>query len=397
MLGEVQFRQGAPWLAADSAIAALKLDPCYPRAHLLEFLLLEINSNRASAAKHLNLAHTLDPDDPLIRTIWLIRLPLAQRISEIQTLINADTGKDPDDLKKLKSQLDDLQKLAAEPQKACTLVSNTATSSMPFSTILYDATHVRNYGLEVKINDYPSNLNIITSGGGIEVSRSVADHAGLKRIQSGPSSATATKGTRAYYTAYADDLKIGQLEFRDCTVTVLEKGDVLGMDGTIGTGVFSQFLVTLDYPARKMLLGPLPPRPDETAPIKQALETTNSTGTKGIYESTAPAQFTVANPAIPILHDRYMAPEMKDWTSFYHIGSSMIIPTLLNDSTQVKLFILSTGTFATVVSPEAAREISKIHPEDMTIRTIGGDVGKVYFADQITLHFATSPRSTATS
>ena len=40
--------------------------------------------------------------------------------------------------------------------------------------------------------------------------------------------------------------------------------------------VFSSFLVTLDYPMRNLILGPLPPRPDETAAAKPTLQTAGS-------------------------------------------------------------------------------------------------------------------------
>jgi hypothetical protein len=47
------------------------------------------------------------------------------------------------------------------------------------------------------------------------------------------------------------------------------------IDGLIGMDVFSQFLVTLDYPMHKLLLGPLPPRPGEAA-AAPALKTSNA-------------------------------------------------------------------------------------------------------------------------
>jgi hypothetical protein len=53
----------------------------------------------------------------------------------------------------------------------------------------------------------------------------------------------------------------------------MEKGGVLDNDGLIGMDVFSRFVVTLDYPMRKLLLAPLPPRPNDTSGLKPTLET----------------------------------------------------------------------------------------------------------------------------
>ena len=70
--------------------------------------------------------------------------------------------------------------------------------------------------------------------------------------------ASGAKANKAAYTTFADDIKIGSLEFKDCAVEVMDKGNVADSDGLIGMDVFSRFLVTLDYPMRKLLLAPLP-------------------------------------------------------------------------------------------------------------------------------------------
>ena len=49
--GEVEYRQGTPWLAARTAIESEKLDPCYPRNHLLVADLERLNSMYASTRK----------------------------------------------------------------------------------------------------------------------------------------------------------------------------------------------------------------------------------------------------------------------------------------------------------------------------------------------------------
>ena len=53
------------------------------------------------------------------------------------------------------------------------------------------------------------------------------------------------------------------------------KADWNDVDGLIGMDVFSHFLVTLDYPMRKLLLGPLPPRPGEAAVAAPSLKTSD--------------------------------------------------------------------------------------------------------------------------
>lgn len=133
--------------------------------------------------------------------------------------------------------------------------------------------------------------------------------------------------------------------------------------------VFSNLLVTLDYPMRKLMLGPLPPRPQEIARAKPALETTENE-----QAETGP-------------QDRFIAPEMKDWTRIYRLGHDLLLPASLNESSR-KLFILDTGAFATTISPEAARAVTKVHREDsVKVRGLSGEVQQVYSADNINFLF----------
>jgi hypothetical protein len=64
------------------------------------------------------------------------------------------------------------------------------------------------------------------------------------------------------------------------------------------------------------------------------------------------------------------------------------LPAGLN-SKEIKLFIMDTGAFATTISPQAAREVTKVHSNDHSVvRGIDGRVEKVYSADDISFHFA---------
>ena len=87
-------------------------------------------------------------------------------------------------------------------------------------------------------------------------------------------------------------------------------------------------------------------------------------------------------------YDRYIAPEMKDYTPVYRVGHALILPASLNGE-KLKLFILDTGSWATSISPQAAREVTKVHSEDsVQVEGINGKVEKVYSADELTFYFA---------
>ena len=413
--GEVELRQGTPWLATQTVTESSKLDLCNPRLHLLLADLERLSSLYASSRKQLEVAHQLDPEDPEIRGEWIHSLSLKQRIAEAEAYLSAPRGDDEEDLRHWRMYLESLKKMAAEPHKACHLVSPAATTEIPFIGLMLNSTRISAFGLEVKLNGRNSRLQIDTGAGGLVVTRSVAQHAGLKAFSQTEMSGIGDQGYKPGYTAYADSIRIGNLEFQDCAVRVLDSRSALGdVDGLIGMDVFSHFLVTLDYPMRKLLLGPLPPRPGETvqAPsLKTSTADPDDSGAAEEHTEAARQDKTVAqagvkapsgesgasvptrNAAAPLTgahgpYDRYVAPEMKDYTPVYRVGHNLILPAGLN-SKEIKLFILDTGAFATIISPQAARAVTKVYSDDrLHVKGISGDVKKVYSADEITFRFA---------
>ncbi len=270
---------------------------------------------------------------------------------------------------------------------------------------------MRAYGLDVKLNGHPTRLEIDTGAGGLVVSRAVAERAGLKAFSKAELGGIGDQGYKPGFSAYADSIHIGNLEFQDCPVHVLDTRNSLDEDGLIGMDVLSAFLVTLDYPMHKLLLGPLPPRPGESAPGEPTLKTGDSDEEEGenIAEHLKEEQ---GKPALGIQapsnagsapasgnagssqsvakapHDRYIAPEMKDHTKVYRVGHSLILPASLNGK-EMRLFILDTGAFATLISPDAARDVTHVHGDSFDrVKGISGEVKKVYTADSITFHFA---------
>jgi predicted aspartyl protease len=402
---EVLYRQGTPWLAAEVVEAAAKDDPCNARLRLMRAKICRLNSLYATELSQVRVAHQLDPYDPAIRRAWLNTLPTKERIAELEAYLAAPHGDDPEDLRHWKTYLETLKKRQAEPRKSCRLVSDTKSTEIPFAMLMRDATHVRAFGLEVKLNERKSRLEIDTGAGGILVSRSVAEHAGLKPFVDSEVGGIGSQGEKKAYLAYADSIKIGSLEFHDCIVDVVDSRNVVGeSDGLIGMDVLSSFLVTLDYPMRKLVLGPLPPRPTETgaapSPTLQTAgekpeddEEAQEAGTKNSATAASPNDLP-AKAAVKSIargpYDRYVAPEMKDYIKIMRIGHQLLMPTNINNpASPPKLFIMDTGAFSTVISPEAAREVTKLQGDARAnIQGLNGKVEKVYTAQDLTFYFA---------
>jgi tetratricopeptide (TPR) repeat protein len=396
-LGDVQERAGEPWSALDTVRVAMAADPCNARVHLLFSELARLNSLYATALEQARIAHQLDPHDPEIRRDWIWTLPAADRMRELEAYLASPTGDDPDDIRHMQQLLDFMKKSTDLPHKGCHLTSTATSTELPFAYLMYDAQRIRAFGLNVQLNGEKAQLQIDTGAGGILVSRTVAQRAGLKPVSQTEMSGIGSKGYQGGYTAYADSIQIGGLTFKDCEVRVLDSRNVVDEDGLIGMDVFSNFLVTLDYPMRKLGLGPLPPRPgvaaappslrSDQAPTGGGQDT-NDAETSAADNSAAKAP-GAPSPPTHGPYDRYVAPEMKDWTEVYRVGHQLLLPVILDKKVR-KLFILDTGAWSTSVAVDAAREVTKVNKagDQLQVKGISGRVQDTYLADEITFYFA---------
>lgn len=371
--GEVEYREGVPWEAAKSAEEARKIDPCNARAILLSARVARLSSFFATSRKLIQQAHLLDPQDMEIQLEWINTLPPKQHIAELEAFLHQANGRSEEELRNLRESVETWKKYLDEPHKSCRLVSTTTTAVIPFIRPASDSSTQRKFNLEAQLNSQSTSLEINTGGSGMLVTQHAAQRAGLKPLSQTTVSGVGDEGTRQGYIALVDSIRIGGLEFRDCAVRVLDdKYMPVNKDGIVGMDVFSRFLVTLDFPMRKLILGPLPERPDEIERAKPALITRE-------YELGE----DTAEP-----HDRWVAPEMKDYTRVYRFGHDLIVPASLNER-KLSLFILATGAWATVISPDAAHEVTKVRDDYNTVmQGLNGDVKSTYSADSVTFRFA---------
>jgi predicted aspartyl protease len=296
-------------------------------------------------------------------------LPKAQRIEELKKYL-ADHNGDTDEVRGAKIELAALESEDGS-KVSCHLASEATSTDIPFSPIMFNAEYVRAWGLEVAFNDKKSRLVIDTGASGLYINSALAKRAGLKPITRTQMGGIGDNGPQGGYLAEADSIKIGGLEFRNCLVEVSDRHNIVGDDGLIGMNVFSQFAVTLDFPWRKLTLGPLPPYPGTAAAAVEL--NTEGQGQHATAESGP--------------HDRYIAPEMKDWMRVYRTGHALIVPGLVNKNKE-ELFMIDTGAQKSVVTPTAAQAVSKIHVDDaMTFRGVDGKVKKLYYANDISVQF----------
>jgi hypothetical protein len=391
-LGEVYFRQGKIPEAEKEWIAVINAGHPSGRAYLGIAHVRRALSMYKSAKTMIDKAHELDPDDPDIQRSWIATLPPPQRIKYYENYIAEGDLSDADELSNLESYLSFLKDREKQPDRPCKLVSKVTNTTTPLVRLLMDPTHLRGYGLAVDLNGTRSNFMLDTGASGITVNRRIAERAGITKITESKIWGIGDKGSKNAFVGTAKSIRVGQLEFQDCPVDVIESRSVAGEDGLIGADVFEAFLVEIDFPGEKLKLSELPRRPgeaDQKLALKSEEDDSDEQDESDKTETASEALPAKAAPAAKVSgpQDRYIAPEMQSFTRVYRFGHDLLIPTRIGDLPG-KLFIMDTGAMTNCISPQAAREVTKVHGDpDMIVKGISGSVKNVYSANKAVLQF----------
>jgi tetratricopeptide (TPR) repeat protein/predicted aspartyl protease len=366
-LGEVYFRQGKLNEAQTAFSRPLRACDLDARAFLGRYWLYKVSLNLKLAKTNIDQAYKLDPDDPDIERAYLGTLRGKERIAALQGYLASSTDDDGESRTRLRHELEVLMAQSENRPGACRLITKLKSTEAKLEPLFDDPKHVRGYGLSVKVNGASSKLLLDTGASGILIDRNIAEKAGVKSIGDihihGIGDAAATAG----FLGRADKIQVGELEFDDCLVEVSGKSSVLGSDGLIGTDVFRNFLVDIYMPAHKMKLSELPPYPDQPA-----------------GEISLDSQSSQQSA----WHDRYIVPEMKDYTPIFIFGHDLLIPTSVNASPP-RLFLIDTGAFDNSLSLAEAKEVTKVSTErTMEVKGLNGKVKTVYSAANATIQFA---------
>jgi tetratricopeptide (TPR) repeat protein len=373
--GEVFYRQGKIPDADRDFAKATHLDPCYAPARLGIFRIAAASSMYASAQAAINTAHALNQRDPDIASRWVNSRPLTEEISEAKkyaaTLPAGSelAGKVRDRTSAMEDRLKNQQ------EHHCEVASPIEEVKIPLAPILWDSTHVRTYGLETEINGHTARLMLDSGASGLMVGHAFATQAGLKPSESLELRGFGDHGAQKGYVAYADVIKVGKLEFHNCTVEVSDRRDIVGNAGLIGADVFRHYLVSINYPDHTLELSQLPPLPNTSAASASLDTSENEDQEQPADKSSGP-------------HDRYIAPQMKNFTPVYRFGHWLLIPTVVNNVPE-GLMALDTGDGSMSLSYEAAKTVTHARQDTETImKGLSGKVEKLAVGGNVDVGFA---------
>lgn len=360
--GDVYFRRGLFALAEREYKSAIAIEDKCAHAILGLARVYGAESKRNKAHELFAQAHDLDPDDGDTLYYWAITLGYPKNVEALEKHL-ANFRDDPERERREHEYLDLIKALAGRPvwiparevehaeMKLETILAPTPPVMKPVLNPGPSMT-LRGLGLRVKLNgDTVKTMLLDTGASGVMISKSLADKIGARRISEHSLEGVGSGGATGGYNAWVDKIVIGDLEFHDCIVRVSLKDNMGEIDGVIGADIFERYLVTIDFPGHKFLLGPLPPASDQ--PDEAILETGQSP------------------------------------THAFSFGHLLLMPTSVGGKAD-GLFVIDSGANSDLISLLLASQAGKIQDPmgDDLVRGMNGLVSNVHTMPGAVLNFS---------
>jgi Tfp pilus assembly protein PilF len=375
-LGDVRLRQGDPREAFSQFQKAAQADLCNARAFYGVAEVDGLAGLFASSKRLIEEAYRRHPTDDDINMAWIETRQRSERLAKLADYAEHSDQISEENRAKMKTSL---AKATQTHTSDCKMAATSpCEATVPMVAVMDGPSRFVGWGLDVKFNGKARRLQIDTGAGGITISRAAAMFLGIQREDTTQIGGIGDKKEVKSSITHVASIKIGGIEFTNCPVEILEKWSVLDSDGLIGADVFDASQVALDFPKHELRVAPLPERPGEKKPDAAKLD---AAGDDQEVEA----------------HDPYIAPEMAKWLRIYRSGWDLLMPTGIVETKRIKgegawkdkLFILDTGSETNLISPAAAREVTKVSRDDSVgISGIQRAVDKVYEAGKFTLAFA---------
>ncbi|MGZ4860845.1 MAG: aspartyl protease family protein [Candidatus Angelobacter sp.] len=347
--GDVYFRRGMIPQAEDEYKAALKLDDKSARAWLGQGRVDAVYTRHGKAKTAIAKAHELDPQDSDAFYEWAIRLPYPENIAALERHL-AEFHNDPEEERHEREYKEFVKALAG--RKTWVPAREVERTEIKMEALTVGSRMVRRgYGLRVRLNDRVMvTLLLDTGSSGVTITRKLAEKIGARKLSEQALEGVGKSGPSVGYKAWIDKVVIGDLEFHDCFVHATPR-EIAEVDGTIGTDVFSKYLITLDLPARKLRLEPALARTEDGLPA-----------------------------------------QAEAFTQTFTLGHFLLLPTEVGKKA-TGLFVIDSGANANTISPELAKLIPEMRAFNSPMSGASGVVNSAFIDDDATLRFASMNRS----
>jgi tetratricopeptide (TPR) repeat protein len=342
--GDVYYRRGFISQAENEDQAAIKLDDQCARAWLGQGKVDAVYTRHGKANTSIAKAHDLDPQDSDAFYEWAIRLPYPENVAALERHL-AEFHNDPEAERHEREYKEFLKALAG--RKTWIPAHEVERTEIKMEALTVGPNMVRRgYGVRARLNDRATvTLLVDTGSSGITITRKLAEKIGASKLSEQALEGVGKSGAAVGYKAWVDKVVIGDLEFHDCFVQATPR-EIAEVDGIIGMDVFSKYLITLDMPARKLRLEPMPAQSNDGVPA-----------------------------------------QAEAFSKSFTLGHFLLLPTAVGKKA-TGLFVVDSGSNANTISPELARLMPEMRAFNSPMSGASGVVNSAFIADDATLRFA---------
>jgi tetratricopeptide (TPR) repeat protein len=337
--GDVDFRQGLIPEAENEYKIALKFSNQNARAWLGQGKIDAVFARHAGAKVAIAKAHELDPDDGDAFYEWGLRQPYPENVAALKKHM-AEFRNDDETERHEREYIAFIKALAG--RKVWVPAHDVERTEIKLELLTIGAGMARRgYGVRVRLNDRATVMLLLDTGSsGVIITRKLAEKIGATKLSEQSLEGVGKSGGSVGYKAWVDKVVIGDLEFHDCFVHATPR-EIAQVDGTIGTDVFAKYLITMDFPGRKLRLDPLPAASSEPGSLTQA----------------------------------------------FNFGHFLLLPTEVGKHGS-GLFVLDSGANANTITPELAKSLPEMRLINTPVSGASGVVNSAFMADDATLRFA---------
>ncbi len=345
--GDVYFRRGLIPEAEDEYKAGLKLDDKCARCWLGQGKTDAVYSRRSQAKSAIVRAHELDPDDGDALYEWAVRQPYPESVAALEKHL-AEFRND-EETERHEREYKELVKALAG-RRVWVPARDVERTEIKLEALTFGPSLIRRgYGVRVRLNDRATvTLLLDTGSSGVTITRKLAEKIGAGKLSDQSLEGVGKNGASKGYKAWVDKIVIGELEFHDCYIQATPH-EIAEVDGTIGTDVFSRYLVTVDFQKARLRLAPLPP-PEP------------------------------GNPAD------------EEFSRAFSFGHFLLVRTDVGKKAS-GLFVIDSGANMNTISPELARLVPDMRTLNVPVSGASGVVNSAFIADDATLRFARVQKS----
>jgi predicted aspartyl protease len=249
--GELQFRRGL----FDDAQKSFERAVRSARSLLGMGRLHESLSHHRTAAGFFRRAYALDPNDPDVIKEWAGTLANhTKEIAALKRYLSKATGEDPERLLDVRNRIEFLMAMGDRP--GARLSDPPETAQIRLSLIESSArSGPRGFGIAVSMNGgRPTTLLFDTGADGITIHRKLAAKFGIKPMAASRLRGLGDYGAKDASIGIADELRIGDIVFKDVPVRISDQKTAGTDEGLVGSDLFQSFLVSIDGPRRVLQL-----------------------------------------------------------------------------------------------------------------------------------------------